>query len=305
MAVFAPAPRAGGFQPAGIAPLGESSALKGVDAGVYCDACDFGACSAAGGADTGACGGSGHILLALAPLLGPRELRAAVPACRSWRGGLVAHLVAATGAREALVCACSQDMELIAQQLSLLAVNSAWFHPSRYTIATLVAPGRDEDALDRTFKVLDTFPAFLALPPRDVRTARSSCPCEGAWYPEATACDEELSLGEGERMMLREMSRHCGSAYVDLDGEYDEVARALYMEMTDTLRALWGVARCRGPCGGGVSVRRVAMALHVASLRAKERWLFHAVVMRVGSSDEPAGELAVAMLSYNEGRLLG
>mmetsp|Transcript_62346 Transcript_62346/g.179314 ORF Transcript_62346/g.179314 Transcript_62346/m.179314 type:complete len:260 (+) Transcript_62346:66-845(+) len=241
------------------------------------------------------------LIMMLPVMLRPEEFQTIVSVCPSWRRAATQHIASAGVARLLLEGAYAMDLEKDAMRLCHLTIQSSWFSPSHYTVAVLAFVGPGGDELDAFLRLSTAFPAYLALPSRDVRAERSSRVEEGAWYFEAA--DEVVEAERAEPHMLRDMSRHWGSAYVGLDGSIDEAAQALYKEVVQRVRALWAIARC-GTCGPPVARRRRA-AFRSTSLRAAERWSLAMVSMSIGVGSSSTAGLALMVLSYHEGRLLG
>uniref|UniRef100_A0A7S4R918 Uncharacterized protein n=1 Tax=Alexandrium monilatum TaxID=311494 RepID=A0A7S4R918_9DINO len=237
------------------------------------------------------------------PFFLPTELHAVAATGVAWRS-IVACFAASSAAARGWLCGpyCA-ELEAGAVEMCRLASNSSWFATTGYSLALLAATSPGEDLLQRALDKFDRMPPWVARPDRDLRA-----------HPVAIEKGSDVSLSgvsgkeftaEVERRMSRALSQHWGSAYISTDGEFDCATQEQVAELMRRLRALWALAKCCRGTRHAVVMEEVLVMFKNPSLRANERWTLYTLAMC--SSTEPASshKLALALLSYHEGRLMG
>lgn len=189
------------------------------------------------------------------------------------------------------------------------AVSTAWFDQRHFVLALIVVAERRQDLLARTFDVLDQLPAFVPLPPRDLRMQEPDINGDDGWVENA-GCITRYDMGE---TMAKELQRQWSAAYLLEEGVEATNAQKLCWNVIDRWRAVWSCAHCGATTSAEVQTSARQCVLRHPSLRGCEWWQLNMLMLSGGLLDEQSlpgkapdsRTLAAITLTYWEQRQVG
>lgn len=241
--------------------------------------------------------------LNILPNLMAHDFPSVVSTCRSWRSRVASFAIDSGGARKWLCGSYASDLEGDAVHLCRRASSSSWFATTGYTLALLVATTPGQDLLQHVLDIYDYMPVWVARPDRDLRTKPVFV--ETSRNQRLSGVTGKVFDQESQYRITHELSQHWGSAYVSTDGEFDYAVRDQYEDVMRRLRALWALAGCCKGTPDAIIVEEQLVMFRNSSLRANERWTVYILAMCSDEEIANSHKLALALMSYHEGRLMG